>query len=135
VALDLRLHDQIIETVVAAHENEEIDLGGLDLRDRVVDAGMRDLVAPGRKAITQLGGVRRVDKLNREPAFGVEALRKRGELREVRHPGEDDDLERRLRRGSSGHSSHGGCGRTDNGLTSGATDHNVLPINGLSGAV
>ena len=81
VRLDLRLHEQAVEPLVAAHEDEQVGLVVLDLRHRVVDAAMGDVVAALGEPVAQLVGVRRVDQLDREIALLVEALRLGGELR------------------------------------------------------
>jgi hypothetical protein len=95
--------EQHAVAVVAAHEHEQVDLGDLDLGDRVVDRGVGDVIAALGEAVAQLGRVRRVDEFHREAALGVVALGQRRVLHQVGQAGEDHDLQRgllRLGRGS-----------------------------------
>ena len=108
--------------------NGDVDLGGLDHRDRVVDSGMGDVIAPFSKSIALFGGVGSVDQLDGKPALGEEALRLRCELRKVRHAGENDDHQLSLRRRGTCRCHDSRHDRTDHHIPGAASGHHILSL-------
>src|SRR5581483_767997 len=86
-------HQQMVEAVVAASDDHGVHPGLVLEREGVVDRRMRDLVAAFGKPVAQLVRVRREYDVYVQSALGVEALRLRGEHRQILHARENDDLE------------------------------------------
>ena len=91
--LDLGLHHQMVEAVVAAEHDRDIDIGLVLEREGIVDRRMRDLVAALGQPVAQFIRIRRELEIDGKPALGVEALGLRREHRQVLHPRENDDGE------------------------------------------
>ena len=69
----VRLHEQMIEAVVAARDDHGVGAAVLDQCHRLVGGAVHDLVAPGGEPLPLLGGVRRGMEIDREPALGEQA--------------------------------------------------------------
>ena len=70
-ARDLGLHEQMIEAVVAARDDDRVD-AGLDQRHALVRRAVDDLIAAFGEALALLFGIRRGLELDGEPALGKE---------------------------------------------------------------
>ena len=93
VGLDLRLHEDVVEAIVAAGHDDDVALGKLDHRHRIIDAGMRDLILALGDAFAHRVRSRRVDELDRQAVLGEQAFVLRGENREIGEAGEYDHLQ------------------------------------------
>ena len=88
---DLGLNDQMIETVVAAGDDGDIDIGLVFHRERIVDRRMSNLVAAFGKPVAQLLRVRGKPYVDSEAASGKEPFGLRRKDRQVLHAGKNDD--------------------------------------------
>ena len=94
--MDIRLHDQAIEAVIAATDNGDVDLGDIRHGQSVVHCRVDDLPASIGKAGTHLLRSRRDPDVDREPVSGEKTLRLRREQRQVLHALENHDRELRI---------------------------------------
>jgi hypothetical protein len=85
------MNDQMIEAVVAAGDDIDIDIGLVFHRERIVDRRMGNLVAPFGKPVAQLLRVRRKPHVDSEAASGKEPFGLRRKDRQVLHAGKNDD--------------------------------------------
>ena len=92
-ALDVRLHEQMIEAVVAAGDDDGVDLRGLDQRHALIGGAVDDLVAAGGEALALLLGVRRGLEIDGEAAPGEKSPRLRREQRQRLRAGKHHDGE------------------------------------------
>ena len=94
--LDAGLDEQMIEAVVAAGDDDGVDLRCLDKRDALIGGAVDDGVAAGGEALALLLGVRRGLELDGKAALAEKAARlrrvKRQRLRAGKH--HDGELDR-----------------------------------------
>ena len=90
--LDVRLHEQMIEAVVAAGDDNGVH-ARLDQRHALVGGAVHDRVAAVREALALLLGVRRGLQIDGEAAPGEKSLRLRGEQRQRLRAGKHHDGE------------------------------------------
>jgi hypothetical protein len=74
IRVDLRLHEDPIEAVIAAGHDGNIRAGKLRHCDRIVDRGMGDLMLSLGKAVAKHVGIRRVEHLDRESMLGEQIV-------------------------------------------------------------
>ena len=85
VGIDLRLHQQIVESMVAAHEDDGIYLLVLNKMHAVVDPAVHKPIAAGREPVTHLVGAGRELDVGLDAAFGKKVLRLRRKNRKILH--------------------------------------------------
>ena len=97
--VDVALHVKLVGAAIAAADDDDVVLGDVDHRDRVVDRRMRDIDAavgkPGALAVRALGEFEDDVK----PAFGEKAALDAGEERQRAGGAEDVDVQHRRRGG------------------------------------
>jgi hypothetical protein len=73
VRFDLRAHHQLVQASAAARHDDDVGLGDVDERERIVDAGLGDFEAARHQAVALSLGIRRDLDLDKEAALGEQA--------------------------------------------------------------